>query len=53
MTGVRGIMGASDICFDHERVDGVPFIGSGQYFGGLVLWCWRRVINEICPDLCL
>jgi hypothetical protein len=53
MTGVRGIMGASDICFDHERVDGVPFIGNGQYFGGLVLWCWRRVINEICPDLCL
>jgi hypothetical protein len=44
---------ALDIWFDHERVDGVHFIRSGQYLGGLVLWCWRRVINEICPDLCL
>ena len=34
-------------------MDGVYSIGSGQYHGWLVLWCWRRVINEICPDLCL
>ena len=44
---------ALDLCFDHRKGGRSTFHWERAMPWGLVLWCWRRVINEICADLCL